>query len=55
MQSQPMLRPADAARQFAVSRSTLLRWERRGYIAALRLPNGHRRYLVAELERLVRK
>ena len=42
----------EAAKQLGVSVDTLRRWDRDGKIATERDANGHRRVLVAEVERL---
>jgi len=45
--------PARASRYLRVSRRTLQRWEERGLLRTARTPSGHRRYLLAELSRLL--
>jgi excisionase family DNA binding protein len=42
----------DAERELGVSRVTLYRWCRRGLVQFTRLPSGHIRIPVSELERL---
>jgi excisionase family DNA binding protein len=39
-----------ASDRLGVHVETLRRWDRKGVLTAARLPNGHRRYLVADLE-----
>jgi len=43
----------EAVRLLPISRSTLLRAERAGYIIPLRTPGGHRRYRRADVEALI--
>jgi len=45
--------PARASRYLGVSPRTLQRWEERGRLRSARTPSGHRRYLLAELSRLL--
>lgn len=42
---------SEAARRLGVHHNTLRKWADEGTIRALRLPSGHRRFDVAELER----
>jgi DNA-binding transcriptional MerR regulator len=46
------LSPREAARRLSVHPKTLVRWEARGLLKARRLPSGHRRYLLADVQRL---
>jgi hypothetical protein len=43
--SDRLLKPAEAARLLGIKTETLMRgWRRRGWIEAVRLPNGHARF-----------
>lgn len=46
------LSPRETARRLGVHPKTLVRWEAQGLLKARRLPSGHRRYLVVDVERL---
>jgi excisionase family DNA binding protein len=43
-----------AADRLGVHVETLRRWDRKGTLTAVRLPNGHRRYLITELDKLLK-
>ena len=47
------LSPAKASRFLGVSKRTLQRWEDQGRLVSTRTPSGHRRYLLADLRRLL--
>jgi excisionase family DNA binding protein len=49
-----LLTIAEAAAILKVHRDTLRRLEKRGQLAALRLPSGHRRYRRADIEALAK-
>jgi excisionase family DNA binding protein len=51
MSEQKTIGISDAARRLGVHHNTLRKWVDRGIIPALRLPSGHRRFDVVELER----
>lgn len=42
------LRPKDAQRLLGISRTTLSRYVRRGYLVRYRTPGGHSRFLLSE-------
>lgn len=44
-----------ASDRLGVHVETLRRWDRKGVLAAARLPNGHRRYLVTDLEEFLNR
>ena len=44
--------PSEAARMLHVTTKTLQRMAMRGKVAAVVLPSGHRRYLLAQIEAL---
>lgn len=48
-----MLTPKEAETLLGVSRRTLMRWESRGIIKPRRLPTGHRRFVLSEVEAIV--
>ena len=47
------LTPAEVAKIFRVSGRTVARWGEMGLLTTIRTPGGHRRFLVAEVERLL--
>ncbi|OJU39721.1 MAG: hypothetical protein BGN97_00435 [Microbacterium sp. 69-10] len=47
-----LLMPSEAARMLHVTTKTLQRMAMRGKVAAVVLPSGHRRYLLAQIEAL---
>lgn len=47
-----LLTPAEAARVLRVDPKTMARWEKLGFIEAVRTPGGHRRYLKHDVGRL---
>lgn len=47
------LRPAEVARLFRVNPETVTRWAKEGWVQSARTPGGHRRYSVAEIDRLL--
>lgn len=46
---QEYLRPYQAAALMRVQTETLADWANKGKITAIRMPNGHRRYLTSEI------
>lgn len=46
--------PAEVAAMFRVDPKTVTRWARQGLLTAIRTPGGHRRYLAAEVDALLR-
>ncbi len=50
-----LLSIGEAARELGVSDQTLRTWEKKGFIKAVRLPSGYRRYTVEEIERMKRE
>lgn len=50
---EPMLRPAQVALVFQVSRRTISDWARTGKLPWVMTPGGHRRFLVADVRALV--
>lgn len=52
-QNEEWLSPADAAKILKISTKTLKAWEARGIVSARRIPNGHRRFWRADIERLL--
>jgi predicted site-specific integrase-resolvase len=48
-----MLTPAETMASLAISRRTLDRYVERGELQPARLPSGHRRFLVADVEALL--
>lgn len=48
-----MLRPAQVALVFQVSRRTISDWARTGKLPWVMTPGGHRRFLVADVRALV--
>lgn len=53
IRSAQFVAPGIAAALLGVSRSTLIRWEAEGKIRPRRLNGGHRRYLLADLRRVL--
>jgi excisionase family DNA binding protein len=51
-QSEDYLTPAEAARIFGVTTTTLLRWVRSGRLQAVRLPSGQHRYRKEDVAKL---
>jgi DNA-binding transcriptional MerR regulator len=47
-----LLKPAEVARRLGVSPSTLRTWDRRLHV--VKLPSGHRRYRLEDVERIER-
>ena len=47
-----MMTIGEAAADLGMSTATLRIWERKGYLAALRLPSGQRRYTPEEIARV---
>lgn len=47
------VRPIEAAQWLRVDPRTLIRWAEAGKVRYMRLPNGHRRYLVTDVEALL--
>jgi excisionase family DNA binding protein len=45
------MRPSEAAEHLKVSIDTLNRWAEAGYITHVRLPSGHRRYRLDDLNK----
>lgn len=43
----------EVARRLGVSVDTIRRWDKAGKITAIRTPTGHRRFHVAEVDRLL--
>lgn len=48
--SEALLTPGEAARKLHVATRTLQRMALRGDVAAVTLPSGHRRYVLADIE-----
>lgn len=48
-----LLTVAQAAELLSISTKTLRRWDNEGIAHALRTPTGHRRFTLAEVERLM--
>ena len=51
--AQRLFSPRAAARYLDVSHNVLRSWTAAGLIAAILLPNGHRRYLLEDLQRFI--
>ena len=51
---QPTVTPREAALVIGVSKATLYRWIKRGWIKYLRLPNGYIRITKDELENTIK-
>lgn len=49
---QPLISPGEAAMMLHVETKTLQRMVARGEITAVVLPSGHRRYRLAEIEKI---
>lgn len=47
------LTPGEAAKRLSVSTRTLWRYQAEGRITPKRLPSGHRRFLVEDIDRLL--
>ncbi len=52
MQQQQLIGLTEAARLLGVHQNTLRNWADKGLIAHVRLPSGHRRFEVQEVDRL---
>jgi len=50
-----LLTVTQAAKLLSISTKTLRRWDNEGIAHALRTPTGHRRFTLAEVERLMPK
>jgi predicted site-specific integrase-resolvase len=50
----PFLTPREVRRRLNISRATLDTWCTTGAIEFIRLPSGHRRYPVEDVERIAR-
>jgi len=48
----PLITPTEAAAVLRISPRTLWRWQSRGHITPVRLPNGFRRFALEDIERL---
>lgn len=51
MSERGMVGVSEAARRLGVHHNTMRKWADRGVIPAIRLPSGHRRFDIEELER----
>lgn len=49
----PYLRPGEAARALSLHTRTLTRMAEKGQIQSITLPSGHRRYLAADVSKLI--
>ncbi len=52
MQQQHLIGLTEAARLLGVHQNTLRNWADKGLVAYIRLPSGHRRFELAEINRL---
>ncbi len=52
MDESRLLQVREAAEELGIHENTLRRWERDGYIAAVKLPSGVRRFPVGEVRRV---
>jgi excisionase family DNA binding protein len=52
MTNSPLLQVRSAAARIGIHENTLRRWEKAGYIQAVRLPSGVRRFREADVEAL---
>lgn len=50
--AEALISPGEAARKLHVSTKTLQRMAERGEVASVRLPSGHRRYRLADVDEL---
>jgi excisionase family DNA binding protein len=48
-----LLKPHEAAELLNVHPRTLIRWHAKGWVNAVTLPGGHRRFLRSEVERIL--
>lgn len=55
MSQKPIVGITEAARLLGVHPNTLRKWTDEGLIPHMKLPSGHRRFSVAELERFRRR
>jgi len=49
------LKPGEAARTLGITTTTLASLAERGYVRAIKLPSGHRRYVRSDIEALADK
>lgn len=49
---EPLLTPGEVAAHLRVDVSTVAKWARRGWIASIRTPGGHRRFREADVHAL---
>lgn len=49
-----LLRIKEIDEKYAIGHSSLLEWERQGLLTSQRTPGGHRRYLQADIEKLLK-
>jgi excisionase family DNA binding protein len=49
-----LLTPKEMAAMMQVHSQTVRKWEKRGYIRAVRTPGGHRRYYLEDAEAILR-
>lgn len=54
MREQGLVGITEAARLLGVHPNTLRNWADRGLVRAIKLPSGHRRFALAEIERVRR-
>ncbi len=50
-----LIRPGEAAKMLGVTTQTLKNMEDRGILTTIRLPGGHRRYKISEIEAILNK
>ena len=54
MKIEKLLKPKQVAEMLNVSIQTLVEWERKGELKAIRTPGGHRRYKSEEIEKILK-
>ena len=55
MTKSEVISPGEVCRALGIDPSTLKRWAASGKIKSRKLPSGHRRYLRADLKKLIAK
>ena len=53
-QYEPMLTPEQAGARLGIGAKTLTRWADTGRIKCVRLPSGHRRYRLSDVDAILR-